>query len=166
MAMECVIRRCAELHVRHIAKSGDPFEFGSARPLDFGHWGAHKLEQLSRFTISHGAAVALGVALDTLYSRRMGMLSGATAERALALIEKLGFAIYDPLMSQTGPAGNWLLLDGLEEFREHLGGDLTITLLAAIGRGVEVHEVDPAMIRECILDLARRSGLRPVTASP
>ncbi|MCE0523995.1 MAG: 3-dehydroquinate synthase [Methylacidiphilales bacterium] len=155
-AMERVIRRCAELHVRHIAESGDPFEFGSARPLDFGHWSAHKLEQLSRFTISHGAAVALGLALDTLYSHKKGMLSGSATERTLTLVRKLGFPVFDPLMAETGPKGNWLLLDGLEEFREHIGGELTITLLTEIGRGVEVHEIDAALMRECILDLARR----------
>ena len=59
-AMKFLIQRCAELHLDHIAASGDPFESGSARPLDFGHWAAHKLEQLSHFGISHGEAVAIG----------------------------------------------------------------------------------------------------------
>src|SRR6266571_5877490 len=70
-AMRQLVRRCAELHVEHIATSGDPFEVGSARPLDFGHWSAHKLEQLSDFKISHGGAVAIGIALDVIYSKRM-----------------------------------------------------------------------------------------------
>src|SRR5262249_12696066 len=35
--MQRLIYRCAELHINHIATSGDPFEMGSARPLDFGH---------------------------------------------------------------------------------------------------------------------------------
>jgi 3-dehydroquinate synthase len=160
-AMERVIRRCAELHVRHIAESGDPFEFGSARPLDFGHWSAHKLEQMSGFDLSHGTAVALGLALDTLYSHKKGMLSAAATERALALIQKLGFSIFDPLMTQSGAAGNWLLLDGLEEFREHLGGELTVTLLAEIGRGVEVHEIDIQLMRKCILELFHRTDSQP-----
>lgn len=157
-AMEDVIRRCAELHVRQIAESGDPFEFGSARPLDFGHWAAHKLEQMSGFTISHGAAVAIGLVLDTLYSQKKGLLSSDAAERVLALVQKLGFSIYDPLLAQTGPAGNWLLLDGLEEFREHLGGELSVTMLAEIGRGVELHEIDSALMQKCILELSHRAA--------
>jgi 3-dehydroquinate synthase len=152
-AMERVIRRCAEFHVRHIAESGDPFEFGSARPLDFGHWAAHKLEQMSGFTISHGAAVALGLSLDTLYSHKKGMLSREATGRVLSLLPKLGFSTFHPLMSQTDAAGNALLLDGLQEFREHLGGELTITLLAEIGRGVEVHEIDAALMQACIREL-------------
>ncbi len=91
-AMEQLIHRCAELHVNHIATSGDPFEFGSARPLDFGHWAAHKLEQLSDYQLRHGEAVAIGVALDVTYSRKMGHLDAAPAERVLVLLEKLGFA--------------------------------------------------------------------------
>ncbi|MEI7603371.1 MAG: 3-dehydroquinate synthase, partial [Opitutae bacterium] len=45
---EC-IRRSAELHALHITKGGDPFELGSARPLDLGHWVAHKCETLSNY---------------------------------------------------------------------------------------------------------------------
>jgi 3-dehydroquinate synthase len=148
--MEYVIRRCAELHVEHIATSGDPFELGSARPLDFGHWAAHKLEQMSGFAIPHGAAVAHGIALDVIYSARIGLLSNPSAERVLGLIQKLGFALFDPLMAQSDGAA---LLAGLEEFREHLGGELTITLLRGIGQGEEVHAIDFELMRECLLEL-------------
>src|SRR6266545_3288139 len=80
-AMQQLIYRCAELHVNHIATSGDPFEFGSARPLDFGHWAAHKLEQLTDYAMRHGEAVAIGIALDTIYSRKIGYLDSASAGR-------------------------------------------------------------------------------------
>lgn len=157
-AVEWAVRRCAELHVRHIAESGDPFELGSARPLDFGHWSAHKLEQMSGFELSHGAAVAIGIALDTLYSHKIGMLRAENTERVLALIEKLGFATFDTRMMARSASNDWLLLQGLEEFREHLGGELTITLLAEIGRGVEVHQIDATVMRDCIIEIARRAG--------
>ena len=79
-SMERLIYKCAELHVNHIASSGDPFEFGSARPLDFGHWAAHKLEQLSSYSIRHGEAVAIGICLDVIYSGLVGMLQEAEVE--------------------------------------------------------------------------------------
>jgi len=63
-ALERLIQRSAELHVDHISTGGDPFEMGSARPLDFGHWAAHKLEQVSHFAVAHGEAVAIGMAVD------------------------------------------------------------------------------------------------------
>src|SRR6267142_6033399 len=141
-SLERVIYRCAELHISHIATSGDPFEFGSARPLDFGHWAAHKLEQLSDSAIRHGEAVAIGIALDTIYSRKMGCLDAASAERVLHLLEKLGFELFANELLNVDSDNNLMVLKGLEEFREHLGGQLTITLLKAIGLGFEVHEMN------------------------
>ena len=155
-AMERLIYRCAELHVNHIATSGDPFEFGSARPLDFGHWAAHKLEQLSEFKIRHGEAVAIGIALDVIYSRRVGLLDVASAARVLRLIEALGFDIFANELLNVDSSGDFLILKGLEEFREHLGGQLTITLLRDIGTGCEVHEMNEATVFDAIQELQTR----------
>ncbi len=154
-AMEQIIQRSAELHVQHIAESGDPFEFASARPLDFGHWAAHKLEQMSRFALSHGEAVVLGLVLDTLYSRGKGMLSASDTDRIMVLLKKLGFTIFSPLMKMIDMHGNWTLLEGLQEFREHIGGELTVTMLAGIGKGIEVHEMDSELIKECVRELEK-----------
>ena len=134
-AMKKLIRRCAELHLEHIAGGGDPFETGSARPLDFGHWAAHKLEQLSHFHISHGEAVAIGIALDVIYSRNIGLLSEASCERVLKLLTDLGFDLYACELLNENARGEHQILVGLEEFREHLGGELTVTLLKEIGKG-------------------------------
>src|SRR6266576_1775038 len=121
-AMQRLSYRCAELHLDHIATSGDPFEFGSARPLDFGHWSAHKLEQLSEYKLRHGEAVAIGIALDTIYSRKMGHLDAPSTERALKLLELLGFELYASELLHADSENSLIVLDGLEEFREHLGG--------------------------------------------
>ena len=157
-AMKQLIRRCAELHLDHIASGGDPFENGSARPLDFGHWSAHKLEQLSNFKISHGEAVAIGMALDVVYSREIGLLNPAAAARILNLLEKLGFKLFADELLNADNANLPTLLSGLEEFREHLGGELSITLLSEIGRGVEVHEMDPRAIATAVAELRARAG--------
>jgi 3-dehydroquinate synthase len=155
-AMKHLIRRCAELHLEHIATSGDPFETGSARPLDFGHWAAHKLEQLSDFQIPHGEAVAIGIALDVIYSRNSGMLDEKSCERILRLLENLDFKLFADELPQKNSGGSFQILAGLEEFREHLGGELTITLLKEIGSGMEVHEMNPGEIAEAIQELRER----------
>jgi len=153
--MRRLIHRCAELHLHHIASGGDPFEAGSARPLDFGHWSAHKLEQMTRFRLRHGEAVAIGMALDATYSCLSGMLPEADWRRILALLEDVGFELYVPELggplSRSEPES---LLHGLTEFREHLGGRLSITLLEGIGRGVEAHEMEDELIRDSIAELA------------
>jgi len=158
--MKRLIHRSAELHLNHIATSGDPFEFGSARPLDFGHWAAHKLEQLSEYKLRHGEAVAIGIALDVTYGRRIGMLDEASAERILALLERLGFELFANELLYEGADGELVVLAGLEEFREHLGGELTITLLAAIGRGVEVHEINLPKMLQAMYELKERDEQR------
>jgi len=151
-----VIYRCAELHVTHIATSGDPFEFGSARPLDFGHWSAHKLEQLSEYRLRHGEAVAIGIALDVVYSRNRGHLDATSAERILTLLEKLGFELFANELRHVDSAGDLMVLRGLEEFREHLGGQLAVTLLKAIGEGFEVHAMSLPQVIEAIHELEAR----------
>jgi 3-dehydroquinate synthase len=155
-AMRGLIRRCAELHLDHIASSGDPFEFGAARPLDFGHWSAHKLEQLSEYQIRHGEAVAIGIALDVIYSRLMKFIDAASAERVLQLLENLGFELFASELFHVNSQNALLVLDGLEEFREHLGGELTITMLKQIGKGFEVHEMVLAKVMEALYELKTR----------
>jgi 3-dehydroquinate synthase len=159
-AMQRLIFRSAELHLNHIATSGDPFEFGSARPLDFGHWSAHKLEQLSEFKIRHGEAVAVGIALDTIYSRAMGFLSEADAERVLRLLEALGFELFANELLHVDSENSLMVVNGLEEFREHLGGQLAITLLRGIGQGFEVHEMNLSKVVEAIYELKERHARR------
>lgn len=152
-AMRRLIRRCAELHVDHIVAGGDPFEFGSARPLDFGHWSAHKLEQMTQYRLSHGEAVAVGIALDTLYSKHSGLLPAAAADRVLRLLGRLGFSLAVEVLLERDSAGGLRVLTGLEEFREHLGGALTITLLRDIGVATEVHTMDLKHIQRSIQEL-------------
>jgi 3-dehydroquinate synthase len=159
-AIEQVVERSAELHVEHIATGGDPFELGSARPLDFGHWAAHKLEQISGFAVTHGEAVAIGMALDITYSVKKGLMRRAEAERALALIERIGFEIFSPFLMEEGKSGESVILEGLEEFREHLGGELTVTLVPEIGTKLEVHEMERALILEAMEELRERAAVR------
>jgi 3-dehydroquinate synthase len=157
-ALACLIRRCAELHMRQIGHGGDPFEMGSARPLDYGHWSAHKLESLTRHHVRHGEAVAIGMALDARYSVLAGLLDAGEEERICALLEYLGFDLWHPALEKTAASGEWEILEGLREFQEHLGGELTITLLAGIGTGVEVHEIDRERMRAATLWLKARAS--------
>jgi len=153
-----VLQTSARHHVLHISRNGDPFELSSSRPLDFGHWSAHKLEVLSDYTLSHGEAVAIGIALDSIYSQRRGFLAADQLERILNLIQQFGFRIYDERLSQLTADGQYAVLLGLEEFREHMGGQLTIPLLRAIGEQFEVNDMDPQLLIESIQSLRDREA--------
>ena len=156
--MAHLIRRSAELHLAHIAGSGDPFEFGSARPLDYGHWTAHKMESLTRNRLRHGEAVALGMALDTVYAMKVGHLAPESAERIISLLEAVGFRLWEDELLAADEGGQLAVLQGLREFREHLGGILHITLLREIGEGFEVNKMDEAVVVESIHWLRERAS--------
>ena len=141
--MKELIIRCAQMHLDHISGK-DPFEFGSSRPLDFGHWAAHKLEHLTDFRIRHGEAVAIGIALDSTYSHLKGWISEDDLSRIITVFKTLGFELFAPEL------GGENLIKGLQEFQEHLGGQLTIMLLKALGKGEEVHEMDHELIHQAI----------------
>ncbi|MGC6426812.1 MAG: 3-dehydroquinate synthase [Akkermansiaceae bacterium] len=154
--LEQAVERSAIHHARHIALGGDPFELGSSRPLDYGHWAAHKLEQLTDFHLTHGEAVSVGVALDTLYAAKIGMLEMSEAERVLRVIEGLDLPLWHEALELRDSDGKRRVFNGLEEFREHLGGKLTVLLLAEAGKGVDVHEIDEAIWEQCAEDLKER----------
>jgi 3-dehydroquinate synthase len=50
------------------------------------------------------------------------------------------------------------IFDGLEEFRQHLGGRLTVTMLKAVGQSINVHEIDQQAMRESI-EMIREQSL-------
>jgi 3-dehydroquinate synthase len=153
---EAVVRTSARHHLEHIATAGDPFEKGSARPLDFGHWAAHKLEQMTGFALSHGDAVAIGLALDILYAERTGLLPPAVAARILAVLTGIGFVLYHPALAERDAAGRRVVLKGLEEFREHLGGRLTVPMIRAVGDKLDVHSMDAVHVDGAIATLEAR----------
>ncbi len=144
-AADPVIRASARLHLDHITKNGDPFEMLEARPLDYGHWSAHKLEVMSEFQLRHGEAVGIGVAVDTIYSSMVLGFPRRDCRRVLECLRDLGLPLDHPALHQTGA-----LFDGLEEFRQHLGGRLTLTMLRGVGDPVEVHDVDRPAMRAAI----------------
>lgn len=155
--LEIAIRRCAELHLGHIATGGDPFERGSARPLDYGHWAAHKLETLTEHALRHGEAVSIGMALDACYAVAKGMLDAGARTRLIELLRALGLPTFHPMLVAEAH-GKSLILEGLREFREHLGGALCVTLLTGVGSGIEVRDMDPNLIRSSIAWLASHQG--------
>lgn len=151
--VEKLIRRCAELHLAHIANGGDPFETGNARPLDFGHWAAHKLELLTNHDLRHGEAVAIGMVLDARYSVELGLLHEREFGAFVGLLEDLGLPTTHPLLFDPR------LLKGLAEFREHLGGELTITVLEELGRGVDHRDVRTELMERALVWMrARRAA--------
>lgn len=145
--MENMIVKGAKWHLHHISTSGDPFELGSARPLDFGHWSAHKLEELSNNELRHGEAVAIGIAMDSIYSHLAGFLNKESTNKIISLLVDIGFNLNHTVLTKLNVS------NALDEFKEHLGGNLCITLLSKIGTGFEVNEINEHLMVEAIEQL-------------
>lgn len=139
------IQQSCLLHLRHITAGGDPFETREARPLDFGHWSAHRLESLTDYQIRHGEAVGIGVALDCLYSMIQHGLDEPDAWAVCRCLASLGLPLWH---EELLPIDR--LITGLEEFRQHLGGRLTLTLLRGVGDPIDVHEVDRKAMEQAL----------------
>jgi 3-dehydroquinate synthase len=144
-----IIKASAHWHLRHITAGGDPFEAREARPLDFGHWSAHRLESLSEFAQRHGEAVAIGVAIDTVYSSLVHGLPRDDARRVVDCLRELGFPLNAPALND-----RHALFAGLEEFRQHLGGRLTLTMLRGAGDPIDVHHVDRHKMQQAMAEVA------------
>ena len=159
-AMEYLIYRCSQLHLNHIASYGDPFEMGSSRPLDFGHWAAHRLEHLTNYRLRHGEAVAIGIALDCTYSYFKGLLPLADWQQIIKTLQQLGFCLYvrELAADLDKTDSDHSIFRGLTEFQEHIGGELAIMLLKGNGWGVEVNSVDISIYQKAILWLQTTEG--------
>ena len=153
VAMQKLVIRCAEIHLEHIRTNGDPFEYGRARPLDFGHWSAHKLELMSRFAISHGEAVASGVVLDSIYAAKKSWITGEELAAIRDGFQRSGFRLWFDELDQREPDGTRTIFGGLRDFQEHLGGELTVTFPRGLGARHEVHEIDLALMEEALQEL-------------
>ena len=165
-ALERVIRASAELHLDHITGAGDPFEQGSSRPLDFGHWSAHRLEVLTNHRLLHGEAVAIGVALDLLYAVEIQRLSPAEADLGLGVLAKAGFRLWDEILDLRDAQGQRLVYAGLEQFREHLGGELTLAMPDGLGQQRDINDFDLSACERALVRLRRwRLGVPSAASS-
>lgn len=146
------LRKSVLLHLAHITRGGDPFELQQARPLDFGHWSAHKLEAITNYAVRHGEAVSIGVAVDVAYSHLCLGLPRDVVEQTFATLKNLQLPLWHKALDEE------VIFDGLEEFRQHLGGELTITLIEDIGHPVNVHQIDKAAMREAMAMVVAWAG--------
>ena len=103
---------------------------------------------MTDYKLRHGEAVSIGVALDCLYSSRAHGLSREDAHRVVRCLAQIGLPTSHDLLKDKD-----VLFDGLEEFRQHLGGELTVTMIDAPGQPVDVHEIDHAAMSESINEL-------------
>jgi len=113
----------------------DPKTGYLTKPLDYGHAEAHRLEMLTHNRLSHGQAVAIGIAISSHISMQRGYITEDEFDTIIQLLRGARLPTYDRAATVKG------LWPGYEQFRQHLGGDLAITLLDGIGGKQEVGDI-------------------------
>ncbi len=132
-----VVRRCMLVKSRVV--ENDEHESGERKLLNFGHTLAHALEKhLNYEGISHGCAVAVGMAAITAASERRGLTETGTAKRLCALLAKFG-------LPTIGPAPLSAYLDGVKLDKKCAGGQVDLVLIDRIGSAF-CHRINTADI--------------------
>ena len=121
---ERVIRRCVEL--KGSAVMEDEFDTGSRMRLNLGHTIGHGIEARSHFAVSHGKAVAIGMAMISRAAAKKGMLAPEEAEKVVATIAAFGL-----------PTGTEYPADEILSFmlsdKKRSGGTIPLIIPTAIG---------------------------------
>jgi len=156
-AMERLVRRSATLHLDHIREGGDPFEAGSGRPLDFGHWAGHRLEDMTEYELRHGEAVAIGIAVDMHCAAELGLISLEDFEYVCAAMERCGLVLWHDALASRNDDGALEVLKGLQQFREHLGGELTLAMPDGLGRKKDINELPAESVERAVAALKKRA---------
>lgn len=124
---EAVITRCVELKRDVVAE--DEFDTGSRMKLNLGHTIGHGVEASSNFTVSHGKAVAIGMAIVSRASAKYGICCCNTAESIESILRQFGLPTETDCPSQ-------MLFDAALSDKKRSGGTVNLIVPEEIGRCV------------------------------
>lgn len=96
---EAVVSRCVELKRDVVAE--DEFDRGSRQKLNLGHTIGHSIEANSNFSVSHGQAVAIGMAIVSKAGYNSGICNKSTYENILAILDLFGLPVKADCSAQT-----------------------------------------------------------------
>jgi 3-dehydroquinate synthase len=85
--------------------------------------------------------------LDVTYAHLIGLITQTELVRIVSVFETIGLDLGFPIDTDREMER---LLKGIEEFREHLGGQLTITLISGIGKKKDVHKIDNSLMKRAL----------------
>ncbi len=121
--------------------------------MDFGHWSAHHLEMLSGHALRHGEAVAVGIVLDMIIARNRQLVNKKEYQLVCRGLQESGFLLWHPLLEKKEENGLLCIYHGLEEFRQHLGGKLTLIMPNNLGKKCEINSISPDEVKQAIQEM-------------
>jgi len=143
-ALEEMVARCAAIKARVVEK--DEFDKKDIRIiLNFGHTFAHAFETASRYKLSHGEAVSLGMACAADTSQALGLLKKNDHERILALMASLGLPLYCRQKMAWSQIRQAMAYD-----KKHKKGKRRFVMLKGIGKTCIVEDISEELLRGMI----------------
>jgi len=120
-----IIATCVSIKRDLVAE--DEFDTGARQLLNLGHTVGHALERLSDYTVPHGHAVAIGMAIDTRAAARKNLCPSECLYMLESLLER------HHLPSQTDYEAKALFEAALQD-KKRSGGEITIVAPSAFGK--------------------------------
>ena len=121
---EGVRARCVEMKRGFV--QGAELDRGARQMLNLGHTFGHAVEASSRFTLSHGKSVAIGMAMILRAACSRGLCSAETRDAVIALLQRYGLPTECPY-----PAD--MLLGALSADKKIFGTRLNLVVPTDIG---------------------------------
>lgn len=142
----------ASVRIKAAVVAEDEREGGLRRILNFGHTLAHAIESVTRFQVSHGEAVSLGMVLEARLGEALGVTRAGTAHELTALLAELELPVARPEGCPSDP-----ILAATRSDKKGTGGRARYVLLRELGivddaGGDWVHAVEDAAVRAVLLD--------------
>jgi 3-dehydroquinate synthase len=123
--------------------SRDERECGLRQVLNLGHTVGHALEAVTGFQVSHGEAVAVGMAAAGKIANRMKLFSGRDLARLTRVIAQAGMPLALPDVDLAA------IMEAMKHDKKVVRGKLRFVLPVRIGQ-VNVVEVEPGLIAEVL----------------
>jgi shikimate kinase/3-dehydroquinate synthase len=138
------------LRVKIDIVEGDPLEGGQRAVLNLGHTVGHALEQLSRFSLRHGEAVAIGMVAAARIAAGLDQAEPSLADRIAAVLKAWGLPVRCP------PFDIDAIWEAMVYDKKRRGGQLVWVLPQAIGRVTLTPDVPRPVVESVLVDMGGR----------
>ncbi len=149
-----VVTRCAAFKARIVET--DERDARERQVLNYGHTLGHAVEAAAGFgRYTHGEAVAIGMALEAVVARRLGVVDAGTVERQNALLVRAGLPTTARRLDRRA------LMRAMRLDKKMRNGVLRCPLLRGVGKVLLEQEVPEALLREVVTDDQSARRVRP-----
>jgi len=130
----------------------DPLEAGQRVVLNLGHTAGHAIERETGYTIRHGEAVSIGLAIAARISQALGRAEPSLVATLEDVLSRWGLPTRCPNIRANR------LIEAMSQDKKRTGDRLRWILPIAIGHVESTHDVPTDLVRRVLIDVGARSA--------